>query len=165
MKNRGIYGPLTRISQKIYPERTLKKPTASDVLSYHIKQRNYPPWTSYFVKYKNIINDQFSLSHFNWQVDHSNYHILRTGCYPFIKYHCTRRQFQDLEMENTFFLYLKILNLGLPTLAYGLGSMFLIKYEETVITPSGPVKIFFLNEETDSIRFPFVFAGKIFIIR
>ncbi|GIY51627.1 hypothetical protein CDAR_321471 [Caerostris darwini] len=68
-------------------------------------------------------------------------------------------------MENTFFLYLKILNLGLPTLAYGLGSMFLIKYEETVITPSGPVKIFFLNEETDSIRFPFVFAGKIFIIR
>ncbi|KAF8764255.1 uncharacterized protein C15orf61-like [Argiope bruennichi] len=151
MKNRGLYGPITRISLLVRSEQILKRPAASEVLSCHIKQRKYPPWTSYFVKYNSILNDQFGLSHFNWQVEHANYHILRTGCFPYIKYHCTKRHFQNLEMENKFFLYLKVLNLGLPTLAYGLGALLLIKFEETVNTPLGPVKIFFLNEEKDSM--------------
>ncbi|GFT96474.1 uncharacterized protein C15orf61 [Nephila pilipes] len=151
MKNHGIYGPITRASFFLNSEKISKRPTASEVLSYHIKQRNYPAWTSYFVKYNSILNDQFGLSHFNWEVSHVNYHILRTGCYPFIKYHCSKRQFQNLDSENKFFLWLKILNLGLPTLAYGLGASVLIKHKETVITPSGPVKIFFLNEEADSM--------------
>ncbi|GFS42469.1 uncharacterized protein C15orf61 [Trichonephila inaurata madagascariensis] len=151
MKNRGIYGPITRIYLLLNSEIILKKPTASELLSCHIKQRNYPAWTSYFVKYNSILNDQFGLSHFNWEVNDVNYHILRTGCYPFMKYHCSKKQFQNLDSENNFFLWLKVLNMGLPTLAYGLGASLLIKHEETVITPSGPVKIYFLNEETDSM--------------
>ncbi|KAG8181730.1 hypothetical protein JTE90_028269 [Oedothorax gibbosus] len=131
MKPNAIFSPLTRLSLKLNPSILLKRPHASEVLSCHLKQRKYPPWTSYFVKSNSIINDQFGLSHFNFTVDKENYHILRTGCFPFIKYHCTKRPFQNLKAENNFFKALKILNLGLPTLAYGIGAYFLIKHEET----------------------------------
>ena len=40
---------------------------------------------------------------------------------------------------------------GLPTLAYGLGAYFLKKHTELVKTPKGDVKIYFLNEEKDSM--------------
>ncbi|KAK7873578.1 hypothetical protein R5R35_009280 [Gryllus longicercus] len=127
--------------------KNLNKPTASEVLSCYLNQCQKPPWTSYFVKYSSIYDDQWGLSHFNWPVGQSNYHILRTGCFPYIKYHCTRRPYADLQIEDTFFRIIKVINLGLPCLAYGLAATILIKHEEIVVTPHGSVSIYFLYKE------------------
>ena len=54
-------------------------PKASEVLRCYIRQRDYPPWTSYFISQYNCLNDQFGQSHFEFDVDGRNYHILRTG--------------------------------------------------------------------------------------
>jgi len=123
------------------------RPAASLVLSTHLQQRKLPYWTSYFVKYADITNDQHGFSHFNWEVDDSNYHILRTGCWPYIKYHCTKRPYENLDLENNIFRALKVVNLGLPCLAYGTGAKFLISCEEKIHTPAGIVTIYFLYEE------------------
>lgn len=88
------------------------KPKASEVLTSYLKQCHEPPWTSYFIKYKNITDDQWGKSHFNWPVGSSNYHILRTGCYPYIKYHCTKRPYEDLQVDDMFFRIIKCVNLG-----------------------------------------------------
>ncbi|KAF7386656.1 hypothetical protein HZH66_011108 [Vespula vulgaris] len=123
------------------------KPLASEVLTNYLLQTREPPWTSYFVKYADVVNDQRGMSHFNWSVANSNYHVLRTGCFPYIKYHCTRRPRQDLSTDDKFFKAIKILNLGIPTLMYGLAATFLIRHREIVKTPRGDITIYFLLPE------------------
>jgi len=123
------------------------KPKASTVLTFHLRQRGYPHWTSYSVKYKDVVNDQWGRSHFNWDVDGYNYHILRTGCWPFMKYHVSRRSHQDLSLDDTFFRCLKVLNLGIPTLAYGLGCWLVITCQEDIATDKGTVTIYFAIPE------------------
>lgn len=74
-------------------------------------------FSSTFEKYKDIQNDQWGMSHFNWTLDGgTNYHILRTGCYPYMKYHCTKRPYQDLSIEDNFFKFIKVVNLGMSKL-------------------------------------------------
>ncbi|XP_005180742.1 uncharacterized protein C15orf61 homolog [Musca domestica] len=135
--------------------RILLKPRASEVLTAYLKQCNEPPWTSYFVKLKDVENDQWGRSHFNWTLDSgANYHILRTACYPYLKYHCTKREIQDLSLEDKFFRFLKIINLGLPMLFYGLAAIRLISHEEVVHLPTGDkVSIYFLYAEDKGSRF------------
>ncbi|KAG6455393.1 hypothetical protein O3G_MSEX009192 [Manduca sexta] len=89
------------------------KPTSSEVLTSYLKQCNEPPWTSYFVKYRSVKDDQFGMSNFNWKVGKSNYQILRTGCFPYIKYHCSKRIQEDLDTSDKFMRFIKIVNLGL----------------------------------------------------
>ncbi|KAK1136698.1 hypothetical protein K0M31_001240 [Melipona bicolor] len=130
---------------KIISKKT--KPLASEVLTSYLLQTNEPPWTSYFIKYTDVVNDQKGMSHFNWPVGNSNYHVLRTGCFPYIKYHCTKRPQQDLNLEDKFFKAIKLLNLGIPTLMYGLAAIFLIRHREIVKTSQGDVVIHFLLPE------------------
>lgn len=123
-------------------------------------------------KQKDVVNDQWGHSHFNWTLESgTNYHILRTGCYPYIKYHCTKRSIQDLTIENNFFKFIKCINLGksglicmfaafcaeiqsnsisiqgIPTLMYGLGAVMLIRHTEYVQLKPGKIPIYFLYEE------------------
>ncbi|XP_017772245.1 PREDICTED: uncharacterized protein C15orf61 homolog [Nicrophorus vespilloides] len=129
------------------------KPTVSEVLSSYLTQCSEPPWTSYFIKYSSIVDDQWGKSHFNWKVGESNYHILRTGCYPYIKYHCSKRAEQDLTVDDYFFRFIKVCNLGIPCLAYGIAAKFLIKHLEVVHTAKGPVTIYFLYPEDKGSRY------------
>ena len=131
-------------------------PRASDVVRSYIQQRNYPPWTSFFISQFDCLNDQFGQSHFEFDVDGRNYHILRTGCFPFLKYHCTQRARSNaLTAENRLFTFFKLLNFGLPTLMYGLAAIFLIRHVEFVRTNArmSPTKIYFLLKENSDASF------------
>ena len=129
------------------------KPRASEVLTAHLLQRGQPEWTSYFVRYSDVASDQRGLSHFNWSAGGVNYHILRTGCFPYMKYHCSRRPHQDLRLEDRLFWALKLINLGIPCAAYGLAACFLIRHTELVHTKTGTVPIYFLYEEDKGAMF------------
>ncbi|XP_019388738.1 PREDICTED: uncharacterized protein C15orf61 homolog, partial [Crocodylus porosus] len=123
------------------------RPAASEVLSQHLAQRGLPPWTSFCVKYSAVRNDQFGRSHFNWAVRGTNYRVLRTGCFPFVKYHCSRGPPLPLARLDAAFAAIKLINAGIPTLLYGIISWFFANVTETVHTSCGPVTIYFLNKE------------------
>uniref|UniRef100_A0AC35UC10 Non-specific serine/threonine protein kinase n=1 Tax=Rhabditophanes sp. KR3021 TaxID=114890 RepID=A0AC35UC10_9BILA len=108
-------------------------PKGSDVLKSYIRKRNHPTWTSYFVPYKHIQDDQFSLKHFNFEVDGHNYHVLRVGAFPYIKYHCTKRPYHNLTLENRLFRFITVINLCVPCLLYGIAAIFLIRYTDHVV--------------------------------
>lgn len=94
------------------------KVKASVVLTNYLEQSKEPPWTSFFVKYSSVIDDQRGRSHFNWKAGSTNYHVLRAGCFPYIKYHCTKRPYENLENEDKLFSILKLVNLGKPLASY-----------------------------------------------
>ncbi|KAJ8002461.1 hypothetical protein DPEC_G00159160 [Dallia pectoralis] len=126
------------------------RPAASEVLTCHLLQRHLPAWTSFCVRYSAVCNDQFGRSNFNWLVQGTNYQVLRTGCFPFIKYHCSKSPTQNLDMEDTFIGVLKVINLGIPCLAYGLGCLMVISATEEVLTTAGPVTVYFAFKEKDT---------------
>ena len=80
----------------------------------------------------------------------ANYHVLRTGAFPFVKFHCTKRPVQDLTLEDRFYLALKVLNFGLPTLVYGLAGLAWAKHTECITVDDQQVTLFFWYKETRS---------------
>ena len=121
---------------------------SSAVLTAYIKHRRYPAWTAFYINRKDIINDQFGLSHFNWKVDNINYHILRAGCYPFVKYHCTKAPYQNLEIDNIFYGALKVINLGIPLVLYGLAGLMFARHKECIHVEGKVIELKFWYKET-----------------
>ena len=108
----------------------------------------YPPWTAWYVSRSDVRNDQWGQSHFNWSVDGVNYHVLRTGAFPFVKYHISRRPVEDLDLEDNFYRLLKVLNFGLPTLLYGIAGLLWANHTEIVNLPTGNrITIYFWYRE------------------
>ena len=74
-------------------------------------------------------------------------------CWPFIKYHCSKAPYMDLKGQNMFITSLKVINFGVPTLAYGLVSVVLVSVEEDVVMEDGVVKIYFhIPEDNDAMH-------------
>lgn len=63
-------------------------------------------------QYSSVRDDQYGMSNFNWRVGKSNYQILRTGCFPYIKYHCSRKAAEDLGTSDKFMRVIKVANFG-----------------------------------------------------
>lgn len=128
---------------------TSERRNSSEILSMYLRQRSMPQWTSYFVLYTFIKNDQFGLSHFNWCVDGVNYHILRTGCFPFIKYHCSKGPLEDFTVENKFYAIVKCINVGFPCLIYGLSALVFISHRDYVAIKDFKIPLYFWFKETE----------------
>lgn len=75
-----------------------------------------PKMASLIIRYVplcDVEDDLWGQSHFNFEVDGRNYHVLRTGAFPFIKFHCSLRPWSDsLALEDSFYRVLKVINLG-----------------------------------------------------
>jgi len=76
-----------------------------------------------------------------------------TGCYPYMKYHCTKRPIQNLSLEDNFFKFIKVINLGIPPFFYGLAARFLIRHMEYVEMPDRKVPIYLLYAEDKGSQF------------
>jgi len=94
-----------------------------------------------------VRNDLWGKSHFNYKVADENYHILRTGAFPFIKFHCSKRPEEDLRIEDTFYRILKVLNFGLPTLAYGLSGLVMATHIEKIKVAEQEIDLYFWYRE------------------
>ena len=124
-------------------------PKSSAVLEKYLQQRNLPSWTAFYVPQSDIQNDLWGKSHFNFKVEKANYHVLRTGAFPFIKFHCTQRpEGQDLSLENHFYNVLKVLNFGFPCFLYGIAGLLWANHIEEVKLEERTIKIFFWYKET-----------------
>ena len=138
--------------KKYFSRTKMSKPLASKVLKSYLHQKNYPHWTSFFIKYSSVSDDNHGKSHFNFNTNGQNYEILRTGCYPFIKYHCTKQNPpNNLIFSDKFITFLKFCNLFLPCLIYGGYAWFLVGYVEKVV--EFDVKLYFLIKEEENSRF------------
>ncbi|KAL1228694.1 Uncharacterized protein TSPI_04378 [Trichinella spiralis] len=126
-----------------------KRPLASDVLRVHLITRQHPAVTSFFIPYRYIQDEHFGQSCFNFEVDKINYRIMRTGCFPFVKYYCNREAPIDNYLTDKFFTILKILNLGIPCLLYGVIAWFLVQSVTTYYINGSKVILYFLLPEED----------------
>lgn len=127
-------------------------PKSSKVLEVYLKQRKLTTWTAFYVPYSDVENDLFGQSHFNFQVESVNYHVLRTGAYPFIKFHCTQNpQKVDFAIENHFLNALKVLNFGFPCLLYGLAGLIWANHIEKVNVENREIFIYFWYKETHDV--------------
>ena len=124
------------------------KPSTSLVLTTYLRHRRYPPWTAWYVPYCQVNNDLWGRSHFNVDIDGHNYHILRTGAFPFVKFHCTRRPVADLQLEDGFYRALKVINVGFPCLLYGIAGLLWATHTEYVQTRDGDVTLYFWYRES-----------------
>ncbi|XP_023339934.1 uncharacterized protein C15orf61 homolog [Eurytemora carolleeae] len=122
-------------------------PKSSVVLSSILCSSGLPYWTAFYVPRYQVSNDLWGKSHFNWQVEGENYHILRTGAFPFIKFHCSNRPVEDLQIEDIFYRALKILNLGLPTFAYGLAGLVMTGHMEIFQVENKEITLFYWYKE------------------
>ena len=87
--------------------------TSEQVLRVYLRQRNYPHWTAFYIPRGQVKNDLWGKSHFNLEVDGENYHVLRTGAFPFIKFHVSKRPVDPLiHIQDYFFTFLKVINFG-----------------------------------------------------
>ncbi len=125
-------------------------PKSSEVLTAYLRHRQCPSWTAFYLPLCQVKNDLFGCSHFNHRLDDDhNYHVLRTGAFPFVKFHCTLRPEQDLTLENTFYNVLKVANLGFPCFLYGCAGLLWTKYEERFqFDDTNAVTLFFWYKET-----------------
>ncbi|CAG9529870.1 unnamed protein product [Cercopithifilaria johnstoni] len=57
------------------------RPFASHIVKSYIQSRKYPTWTSFFLLYRDVQDDNFGDKHFNFNVDGHNYCILRQLLY------------------------------------------------------------------------------------
>jgi len=112
-----------------------------------LKNAGLPHWTAFYVPRHQVCNDLWGWSHFNHEVDGTNYHVLRTGAFPFVKFHCSKRPPEDLRIEDAFYRVLKVLNLGLPTLAYGLAGLLMASHTEEVVVEGSRITLYFWYEE------------------
>lgn len=82
-------------------------------------------------------------------------YLFYSGCFPYIKYHCSQRpKGDDLTFDNRLYTIFKCFNLGIPTLMYGLAAIFLIRHSELVyINRNVSIKIYFLLKENPGASF------------
>ncbi|XP_071744043.1 uncharacterized protein C15orf61 isoform X1 [Lepeophtheirus salmonis] len=132
-------------------------PTSSHVLYTQLRQRNHPHWTAWYVKYvpySEVQNDLWGCSCFNLSVDGINYQVLRTGAFPFIKFHCSRCPNENLIIQDIIYRTLKVINLGIPTFLYGLAGLLLTQHTESVkLSPGKEIFIYFWYKESPSSKY------------
>uniref|UniRef100_A0A1I8EBE3 Uncharacterized protein n=2 Tax=Wuchereria bancrofti TaxID=6293 RepID=A0A1I8EBE3_WUCBA len=65
----------------------------------------------------------------------------RIGCYPYIKYHCTKEPWKDFSTENCLYKFITVLNCGLPCLLYGLAAQAFIQHTDYIVDKNTGQKV------------------------